>query len=73
RGKSQTQEGEKTDQAGTGGGVKEESKAEDKARFSGPGMHGSCSGVGNLLPVRTAIMSHRLDELWHRIYNLPPA
>jgi hypothetical protein len=54
-----------------GSGMVESSCKQFKARFSGPGMHWSRPGAERLIPVRAAIMSHRFDDLWHRVYNSP--
>jgi len=35
-------------------------------------MRWNRSGAENLLPVRTAILSQRYDQLWDRVYNSPP-
>ena len=57
-----------------GSGMVESAAKQYKARFAGPGMRWSRSGINCLLPVRTAIMSHRFDALWTKAYtpNLPP-
>ncbi len=44
-----------------------------KARFCGPGMRWSRAGAEKLLPVRSAILSKRFDELWTKVYNAPQA
>ncbi len=30
------------------------------------------TGIENLLPIRTAIMSQPFDHMWNAAYNLPP-
>lgn len=55
-----------------GSGMVERGVKQIKARFCGPGMRWSRQGAENLLPVRTAILSQRFDELWTRVYNSPP-
>ena len=52
-------------------GMVESGGKQFKARFCGPGMRWSRSGAQNLLPVRTAILSHRFDQRWHTVYNSP--
>jgi len=54
-----------------GSGMVESAAKQYQARFKGPGMRWSRSGAERLLPVRTAILSHRFDEIWQRIYNPP--
>lgn len=56
-----------------GSGMVESAGKQYKARFAGPGMRWTRSGATNLLPIRTAIMSHRFDDLWRKAYNSPPA
>jgi len=43
-----------------------------KDRFTKSGMRWSRKGAERLLPVRSAIMSHRFTERWHSAYNSPP-
>ncbi len=44
-----------------------------RTRFTGPGMRWSRPGAERLLPVRAAILSHRFDQVWRRVYDhLPP-
>ena len=43
-----------------------------KARFSGPGMRWTRSGAQNLLPIRSAILSHTFDQLFAAAIALPP-
>ena len=55
-----------------GSGMVESGGKQYKARFCGPGMRWSRSGAENLIPIRSAILSGRFDDLWHSAYNLPP-
>ena len=55
-----------------GSGMVESAAKQYKARFCGPGMRWSRKGAERLLPVRTAIMSRRFDNMWHLAYNSPP-
>ena len=54
-----------------GSGMVESAAKQYRARFKGPGMQWSRMGAKRLLPVRTAILSHRFDEIWQRINNPP--
>lgn len=56
-----------------GSGMVESGAKQIKARFCGPGMRWSRRGAEHLLPIRTAVMSHRFDHLWPAARNLPPA
>ncbi len=55
-----------------GSGMVESGCKQYKARLGGPGMRWSRSGLENLLPVRTAIMSQRFDQAWRIAYQPPP-
>jgi hypothetical protein len=55
-----------------GSGMVESAAKQYKARFCGPGMRWSRTGAERLLPVRTAIMSGRFDQMWQRAYYSPP-
>ncbi|MFZ0060584.1 MAG: hypothetical protein WAL47_00950 [Pyrinomonadaceae bacterium] len=55
-----------------GSGVVESGAKQIKARFCGPGMRWSRKGAEHLLPIRTAVMSHRFDATWAAAKNLPP-
>lgn len=55
-----------------GSGMVESAAKQYKARFCGSGMRWSRTGAERLLPVRTAIMSGRFDQMWRRAYNSPP-
>jgi len=54
-----------------GSGMVESACKQFRARLAGSGMHSSRAGLERLLPIRTAIMSHRFDELWQQAYHLP--
>lgn len=56
-----------------GSGMVESGAKQYKARFSGPGMRWSRSGAENLLPIRSAILSHRFDQLYAASIALPPS
>ncbi len=55
-----------------GSGTVESGAKQFKARFSGPGMRWSRKGAQNLLPIRSAILSHRFVTMWATAKNLPP-
>ena len=55
-----------------GSGMVESGCKQIRARFAGAGMRWSRSGAENLLPIRTALLSGRFDEMWHAVCNLPP-
>ena len=55
-----------------GSGMVESGCKQFRARFNGPGMRWSRSGIERLLPVRAAIMSHRFDAWWKAAYKSPP-
>ena len=54
-----------------GSGMVESAAKQYKARFCGPGMRWSRAGAEKLLPVRSAILSHRFDDVWTQVYNAP--
>lgn len=54
-----------------GSGMVESGCKQYRARFAGPGMRWSRAGLERLLPVRTAIMSHRFDDWWQSVFHLP--
>ena len=56
-----------------GSGMVESGAKQFKARFSGPGMRWSRAGAENLLPIRSAVLSDRFDQMWAAAKNLPPA
>lgn len=55
-----------------GSGMIESAAKQFKHRFCGPGMRWSRSGLENLLPIRSAILSNRFDSLWTKAYAMPP-
>ena len=55
-----------------GSGFVESGAKQFKARLAGPGMHWSRTGAERLLPIRSAILSGRFDQVWHSAYNSPP-
>lgn len=54
-----------------GSGAVESGVKQIKERFAGPGMRWSRIGAERLLPVRTAVMSQRFDQIWSELYALP--
>jgi hypothetical protein len=54
-----------------GSGMVESACKQFRARLAGSGMRWSRTGLERLLPIRTAIMSQRFDELWQQAYHLP--
>ncbi|MCB0222308.1 MAG: hypothetical protein KDI02_01350, partial [Anaerolineae bacterium] len=54
-----------------GSGMVESGAKQFKARFCGPGMRWSRSGLERLIPIRSAILSHSFDQLWPAVYNSP--
>jgi hypothetical protein len=54
-----------------GSGSVESAAKQYKARFTGPGMRWSRPGAERLLPVRSAIMGGRFDEVWRIAYSSP--
>lgn len=55
-----------------GSGMVESEAKQYKARFTGPGMRWSRTGLNHLLPIRTAIMSNQFDHLWQKSFYSPP-
>lgn len=55
-----------------GSGMVESGAKQYKARFAGTGMRWSRSGAQNLLPIRSAILSHNFDQLFAAAIALPP-
>jgi len=55
-----------------GSGMVESAAKQYKHRFCGPGMRWSRIGAECLIPVRSAILSHRFDKTWRLAYNSPP-
>lgn len=56
-----------------GSGMIESGAKQFKARFCGPGMRWSRDGAQNLLPIRSAVLSNRFDQMWAAARILPPA
>ena len=54
-----------------GSGMVESGAKQFKARFAGPGMRWSRSGAEHLLPIRSAVLSGRFDQMWLAAKNLP--
>ena len=55
-----------------GSGMVESGGKRFKDRFTKAGMRWKRSGAERLLPIRSAVMSHRFDERWQTAYNSPP-
>lgn len=55
-----------------GSGTVESAAKQFKARFSGPGMQWSRSGLQHLIPLRAAVLSHSFDSLWLSVFSSPP-
>lgn len=55
-----------------GSGPVESAAKQIQQRLGGPGMMWSRPGAEHMLPIRTAIMSNRFDELWYTAYHPPP-
>jgi len=55
-----------------GSGMVESGCKRYRARFAGPGMRWSRAGARRLLPVRTAILNRRFDQIWATLNNSPP-
>jgi hypothetical protein len=55
-----------------GSGAVESGCKQYRARFAGPGMRWSRTGLERLLPIRSAIMGNRFDLLWQAARSLPP-
>lgn len=56
-----------------GSGMVEGAAKQYQARLCGPGMRWSRSHVERLIPIRTAILSERFADVWHKVYNSPPS
>jgi hypothetical protein len=54
-----------------GSGMVESAAKQFKARFCGSGMRWSRTGAQRLLPIRSALLSHRFDRTWRLAYNSP--
>ena len=54
-----------------GSGMVESGGKQYKQRMAGPGMQWCRTGAERLLPVRSAILSGRFDQIWQQVYNSP--
>ncbi len=54
-----------------GSGMVESGGKQFKHRMAGPGMQWSRSGAERMLPIRSAILSGRFDQVWNTVYNSP--
>lgn len=54
-----------------GSGMVESGGKQYKHRLCGPGMQWSRTGAERLLPVRSAILSGRFDQIWKNVYISP--
>jgi hypothetical protein len=54
-----------------GSGMVESGGKQFKHRMAGPGMQWSRPGAERMLPIRSAIMSNRFDQIWQEVYNSP--
>ena len=54
-----------------GSGMVESGGKQYKDRVGGAGMRWSRPGAERLLPIRTAILSNRFDQLWQQAHYLP--
>jgi hypothetical protein len=54
-----------------GSGTVESGAKQYKARFTGPGMRWKRFCLERLIPVRSAIMSKRFNQVWRNVYNSP--
>lgn len=55
-----------------GSGMVESAAKQFKARFTGPGMRWSRSGLHRLIPIRSAVLAHSFDDLWNSVFTSPP-
>lgn len=55
-----------------GSGMVESAAKQFKARFTGPGMRWSRTGLQRLIPIRSAVLSHAFDRLWLSVFSSPP-
>ena len=55
-----------------GSGMVESGCKQLRARFTGAGMRWSRPGAENLIPIRTALLSHRFDDMWNAVHKSPP-
>jgi hypothetical protein len=54
-----------------GSGMVESGGKQFKHRMAGPGMQWSRTGAEKMLPIRSAILSGRFDQIWQEVYNSP--
>lgn len=54
-----------------GSGMVESGGKQFKHRMAGPGMQWSRKGAEKMLPVRSAILSGRFDQIWQQVYKSP--
>lgn len=54
-----------------GSGMVESGGKQFKHRMAGPGMQWSRTGAERMLPIRSAILSGRFDQIWKTVYNSP--
>lgn len=52
-----------------GSGAVESEAKQFKARFCGPGMRWSRTGINHLLPIRAAVLQHSFDSDWMALYH----
>ena len=54
-----------------GSGTVESAAKQYKHRFTGPGMRWSRTGLENLIPVRSLVLSHAFTHAWQSLYFAP--
>lgn len=54
-----------------GSGTVESAAKQYKHRFTGPGMRWSRTGLENLIPVRSLVLSHAFTRAWQSLYFTP--
>jgi hypothetical protein len=55
-----------------GSGMVESGCKQIRVRFAGAGMRWSRPGAEHLIPIRTALLSDRFEEMWSEVYKSPP-
>lgn len=55
-----------------GSGAVESGAKQYKHRLAGPGMRWSRQGLENLIPIRSAVLSGRFDDVWDTVRRSPP-
>lgn len=55
-----------------GSGMVESGCKQIRARFAGAGMRWSRPGAEHMIPIRTALLSERFEEMWREVYKPPP-